>query len=447
MTLLAPGFFYAGLVVAAAIAALHLLVTRQPRAAVLPTARFVPDLPASATARTTRPSDLILLLLRMLLVLAAAAALAEPVVIPSRESLARVILVDASRTTADISQARDSAKAVYRQGDAVIVFDSSGRAIQGGVKDSLDAIGTTTRKGSLSAALISAVRAASQLREHRDSLELVIVSPLGDEEWDAATGTIRKLWPGRARIMRVVGRTDSISRTDWEIVIRAPADDPVSAAASLVGRRAAQPVRIVRDGVGTEDTRWAADSGGVVVAWPVTVRPPGAVSYTQVDTAAALISDSSVVVAPFGRRWKFPSDSVAGAIVVARWIDGEPAAIERTDGLGCSRSVAIPVATAGDLAIRPEFVELVAALTAPCDAGRAFNPLPPVAMASLAGSGGNAPRNAFRAPSDTRSPVAPWLYLLALFTAIAELFVRHRAAGPKASSPRPAPIIASDIQS
>jgi len=446
VTFLAPGFFYAGLGVAAAIVALHFLVTRQPRAAVLPTARFVPDLPASATARTTRPSDLLLLLLRILLVLAAAAALAEPIAVPSRESLARVILVDASRTTADITQVRESARSVYRRGDVVIAFDSRGRVIPGDASDSLDAIGTTTRKGSLSAALISAVRAASLLREQADSLELVIVSPFADEEWDSATGAIRTLWPGRARIMRVAGLTDSVSRADGTIVTRAQADDPVTAAVSLLGRRVAQPVRILRGGVETEDTRWAADSGGIVVIWPATTRTPGAVSYPRIDTATALISDSSVVVAPFERRWKFPSDSVAGAIVLARWIDGEPAAIERAAGLGCIRSVAIPVVTVGDLAIRPEFVELVAALTAPCDAGHAFNPLPPAAMASLAGSGGNAPHNAFRAPSDTRSQVAPWLYLLALLTAIAELFVR-RAAGTKASSPPSAPIIASEIQS
>jgi len=137
---------------------------------------------------------------------------------------------------------------------------------------------------------------------------------------------------------------------------------------------------------------------------------------------------------------------VAGAIVLARWIDGEPAAIERAAGLGCIRSVAIPVVTVGDLAIRPEFVELVAALTAPCDAKRAFRPLPPAAMASLAGSRGNAPRNAFRGRSDTSSPIAPWLYLLALLTAIAELFVRG-AAATKPSLPRSVPITALEIQS
>jgi hypothetical protein len=76
MTFLAPGFFFASLGISAAIVALHFIVTRQPRAGILPTARFVPDMPANATARATRPSDLLLMLLRILLVLAAGTALA-----------------------------------------------------------------------------------------------------------------------------------------------------------------------------------------------------------------------------------------------------------------------------------------------------------------------------------------------------------------------------------
>ena len=122
MTFLAPGFFFASLAVAAAVVALHFIVTRQPRAAVLPTARFVPDLPATATARATTPSDFLLMLLRVLLVLAVGAALARPVFKPSRTASARVILVDASRAVGDISAIRDSALHYYREGDAVVVF-------------------------------------------------------------------------------------------------------------------------------------------------------------------------------------------------------------------------------------------------------------------------------------------------------------------------------------
>ncbi|MEP6905130.1 MAG: BatA domain-containing protein, partial [Gemmatimonadales bacterium] len=71
MTFLAPAFLWGAIAVAAGIVALHFIVTRQPRASVLPTARFVPDSPATAIVRDARPSDLLLMLLRVLVVLAA----------------------------------------------------------------------------------------------------------------------------------------------------------------------------------------------------------------------------------------------------------------------------------------------------------------------------------------------------------------------------------------
>src|SRR6476659_4070234 len=111
MSFLAPAFFYASLAVAAAVVALHFIVTRQPRAGILPTARFVPDLPATATARATRPSDIPLMLLRVLLVLAAGAGLAKPILKPSRGAEARVILADVSRSVRDTTAIRDSVRA------------------------------------------------------------------------------------------------------------------------------------------------------------------------------------------------------------------------------------------------------------------------------------------------------------------------------------------------
>src|SRR5580765_2998389 len=120
MTFLAPGFLFASLGVAAAIVALHFIVTRQPRAAVLPTARFVPDTRATAIAPARRPSDLLLMFLRVLLVLAAGAGLAKPVLTPSRAAHARVLLVDVSRSARDSLAICDSVRAIYRSGDAVV---------------------------------------------------------------------------------------------------------------------------------------------------------------------------------------------------------------------------------------------------------------------------------------------------------------------------------------
>ena len=119
-------------------------------------------------------------------------------------------------------------------------------------------------------------------------------------------------------------------------------------------------------------------------------------------------------------------DSLRGGEVIARWIDGEPAAVEWPTNSGCLRSVAVPVSPAGDLVIRTEFVRFVQAMTGRC-AARKSNPMPAHAMASLTGTGGKVSRDAFKPRGDIHSTLAPWLFALAIAAAIAELFVRRRA--------------------
>jgi hypothetical protein len=211
VTFLSPLFLWGAIAGATGIAALHFLVTKQPRASILPTARFVPDSPATATARDARPSDLFLMLLRVIVVLAAGAALAKPVIKPSRQPLRRIFLVDVSRAVANPNEAADSLKALYGDGDLLVAFDSAARVTSSGSRDSLSATSAGDARGNLSAGLITSLRAASVLRDKADSIELAIVSPLLAEERDAATDSIRKLWPGRARIVRIAARTDSTS--------------------------------------------------------------------------------------------------------------------------------------------------------------------------------------------------------------------------------------------
>src|SRR4029079_12733542 len=199
MTFLAPGFFVASLAIAAVVVALHFIVTRQPRAAIFPTARFVPDLPATATAKATRPSDIWLMLLRVLLVVTAGAGLARPILKPSRGKEARVILADVSRSSKDSAAVRDSVRSLYRNHDVIVAFDSSTRMFSG---DSIGSLHFTQARGNLSAALIAAMRAGSSLRDRADSVSLFIISPFAAEELDAATDSIRRLWPGSAKIVR-----------------------------------------------------------------------------------------------------------------------------------------------------------------------------------------------------------------------------------------------------
>jgi hypothetical protein len=390
MTFLAPGFFYASLAVAAAVVALHFIVTRLPRAGVLPTARFVPDLPANATARATRPSDLLLMLLRVLIVIAAGAGLAKPVVKPSRGAEARVILMDVSRSVSDTNALRDSVRALYRNHDALVVFDSSARVLPGSAADSVRSARFGQARGNLSAALIAAIRAGSGLRDRADSIELVVVSPFAAEELDAATDSIRGLWKGRARLVSV--RTIS---TD------------------------------------------TSSSGRALIQWPKRERPPFAVTRGKKDTIGGVLGGDVLVVSAFERQWSFPRDSIRGAEVVARWIDGEPAAVETPSASGCVRSIAVPVSAVGDLVIRRDFVRFVAALNDDCALRRAMRAADPQIVSRLAGTGRLASRESFRPRGDIRSDLAPWLLGLAIAAAIAELFVRRRRIA-NAISGRPA---------
>jgi hypothetical protein len=423
MSFLAPGFFYASLAVAAAVIALHFIVTRQPRAAVLPTARFVPNLPANATARATRPSDLLLMLLRVLLVLLIGAGLARPIFKPSRAASARVILVDASRSVGDMAAVRDSVSKYYRDGDAVIAFDSAARVVGGKTADSIRALAKTAREGRLSGALISALRAGSSLRDKADSLELVVVSPFAADEFDAATDSIRSLWRGTATLVKI-GASEVSTTSAAPIQIRGVNGDPLSVTIARVGQ-VAGAAKIVRDGINADDAQSTSEVKALV-DWPVSNRPARAIASAKVDTIGAVVSGSSIVVSAFPRRWTFPPDSIRGARIIARWTDGEPAAIEWTQDKGCVRSVAVPVNPVGDLPLQASFTRFTEAMAGPCIADKLAPTASSAQIASLAGTGGLASRDAFEPRDDVRSSLAPWLIGLGLLAAIAELFVRQR---------------------
>jgi N-terminal double-transmembrane domain len=422
MSFLAPGFFYASLAVGAAVVALHFIVTRQPRAAVLPTARFVPNLPANATARATRPSDLLLMLLRVLLVLLIGAGLARPIFKPSRNKSARVILVDASRSVGDIAAVRDSATKYYRDGDAVIVFDSAARVIGAKIPDSIHTLARTEHDGRLSGALVSALRAGSTLRDKADSLELVVISPFASDEFDAATDSIRWLWHGKATLVTIGAREVSPAPVA-PIQIRTTNGDPLSVTIARLGP-ISSGAKIVRDEVNADDMQSTTEAKALV-DWPVSNRPERASPVAKVDTIGAVVFGNSIVVSTFPRKWTFTPDSVRGARVVARWTDGEPAAIEWNQDKGCVRSVAVPVNAVGDLPLQASFARFVREMSGPCANDKLVPAASPAQIASLAGNGGLAARDSFEPRDDVRSTLAPWLIGLGLVAALAELFVRR----------------------
>ncbi|MFL5582398.1 MAG: BatA domain-containing protein [Gemmatimonadaceae bacterium] len=385
MSFAAPAYLAAAALAAALVVALHLLVRRRPPSALLPTARFIPDVPASATALAARPADVPLLLLRVLVLLLVGAALAGPRLTPRPRGTARVVAVDVSRG-ASRAAALTAAAPHVAGAAAVIAFDSAARAVPADSLAALASAPPTMSRGSLSAALVRALRAASRLRESADSVQLVLVTPALAEEADAATMEVRALWPGRVDLVRT------------------------PPAGSMAG----------------------ADS--VLVEWADSAASPDWRRRARADVPGALRAGDAVLVAPLARAWAHvPRDS---SRVAARWTDGEPAAVERSVPGGCVRELGFALPTAGDVALRPDAERVLARLrTAPC-AGRADpTPMSDAAVQALAGAGRLARASDFPAAARRGSPLAPWLLGGALLLALAELPLRRARRRTSANAP------------
>ena len=414
MSLLAPAFLVVAGIVAGGAVALHFLSTREPDTDLLPTVRFMPELPLRATTVTVRFSDARLLALRVLTVLLLGVALARPVVVnPFSQPVARIVAVDASRAVASATELVDSAHAYVEGAAALVLFGNEAREVEEGWADSLEALRDEARwsraaKGSLSGALIASLRVASRLRNRADSVQLVVVSPFAREERDAATGDIRALWPGRIDVVRAAaaGTTGGI------------ASDAPNPGGRPSSRRPLP--RLVE---------WA-DSGATGL-W-MERQPP--------DTVGAVRVADAVMIYPFTRRWR-PSPEVnarpwthsspdtGGATrVYARWLDGEPAGFERETPGGCTRSIAVTLPSEGDAILRTDFRRFLAGLGGPCGEAGDGSPLPDTFVTAFQGSESLAPTSRIEPPVQRTTPAVPWLLGLALLVALWELWLRRRMA-------------------
>lgn len=440
MTFLAPGFLLAAAAVAALTVGLHFLVTRQPPSASLPTARFIPETSTTIVAAARRPHDLLLLLVRVAVIGLVGTAFARPHLAPRRSSVVRIVVADHSRDVADIQSVRDSVRRLLRAGDVLVVFDSAAHTVPPAqAPDTVATLQRTTVRGILSSALIVARREASRSRGRTDSLELDLVSPLADAELDAGTSAIRALWGGRIRVVRVVTARGPIGRP--ALTLRAAPDDPIRVAAPFRTRGAEGPntvtdasagarapdVRVVRDRPTGADSAWTRVGGGhTLVVWPAMGVTASWPARRPADTVAAVVvfrPATVAVVAAFPRTWRL--DATAGARVRARWLDGEPAAVEHTLGAGCVRDVAIGVPTSGDLVLRPDFARLVSMVVRPC--GDAWDPAMPASpgdVAMLAGEGPLVATGSIASPTDEDEPLVPWLFAAALVLLAVETLAR-----------------------
>jgi hypothetical protein len=388
MSLLAPWAIWAGVLGAAAVVLLHLVVQRR-RVAPLPTARFLPDTASAARSRVVqrRPADPLLLALRGLALLLLGAAFASPARTAMRTPLARVVALDISRAVADPTGARDQARTWLRDGDALVVFDTVARAVPAGA---LDSVRFSDGPASLSAALLAASRVAAELAGRADTVDVVLVSPLVEEAWDAATERVRAAVPGVVRLVRVPAAPHAATTA---AAVDAALDDGDPLRAAIDPDRTAPPgsaaVRLRRSPVDDADLAWAGEARGrVLVEWSAAAVTPTA------DTIGAVAAGAEVVVAPFARQAEPPPGRV-----VARWADGRPAATERAEGAGCVRAVRVPLDPVGDLVLRESTRRFVAAMLAPCGAAADLEPLDDVRVATLAG------RNADAVPA--RAGVVP----------------------------------------
>lgn len=425
LSFLAPGYLVAAPVAAAALVAAHFIVRRQPRAMVLPTARFVPDAPVLTTGWARVPTDLATLVLRVLCVMLAGLALSGPFIHGLGSGTAKVILVDRSRAVADSGELSDSVAAIRAMGDIVIgygslAFDetSAGFAARASGSEPL-------ARGSLSAGLVAATRAASRFGRGADSVELVIVSSFAAEALDAATARVRQEWPGRARLVRVAAPAlpDS-SRTPTVV---SEAADPFAVALAIAKPVPHADVRIVRGTLGSTDSLWiTGQPARVLLHWPVATAPVGFIARSQSAPVGGLIVRESAVIAPFQRRWQYVP--ALGAKPVAWWIDGDVAAMERALGSGCVRSVSVPVSAGGDFVLRPDFHAVLRDLIQPCGGAPAYRPMPAASLSMVAGSGRLAPSGSFAQIRPDTSPIAKWLLIASLACALLELLVRRRRA-------------------
>ena len=380
----------------------HMISRKQPPPEPLPTARFVPERGARVSSRGLSLSDVVLLALRALAIILIVAAFAGPVARRAKGRVGRVVVIDRSWYVADMREVRDSVRRVAATANAIVVFDSAARVVQSAKE--LDTLAIARAPGRISVALVAAMRAGAQVALESDSVELVLVSPLVASEFDDATPALRTGWPGRIRLLRVAARRSSTApravETDGSL------DDPVVAGLSLAALRSVSPVRVRRADVSAGDSAWASEADHVLVHWPAD-SARGWRARAPVDSIGAVVAGDVVVAAPFARRW------IVEGMPVARWVDGEVAAVERATGSGCIRDVAIPVDPASDVALRPEFRRLLRALTLPC----AFTPRETTGesvVRMIEGAGALAPASPLRAARAERSSWTPWLFGLAL---------------------------------
>lgn len=417
LTFLAPWFAITGLLAAAGVIAAHFIGARTRAPGPLPTTRFVPRLQERSAAVERRPRDVLLMLLRAAALAIIGVALAAPLSAPRERAAVRIVIADLSGTRRD-NEVLGRARLAAGDNGRVVISDSTVTVV-----NALQVSGISGSMGgaaSLTAALIQAIREAGSLSAEGHPVGLAIVSEFGRRAVDSATTAVRALWPGSVELIEVPATREPASGRGT-VLLRGEEDDPLRPTAGLLPSGSGPPVVIVRGEWGATDSASAAQ-GGVVVRWP-RAGVPDSFTATASDSAGGVWVPGYTLVAPMSRAAVFSGGD--DAHVIARWVDGLPAAVERPYGAGCVRDVAITVPETGDISISPGFRRIAASFTGPCGELRSSVPLAAAERAALRGSG---PREARVRPAPAslaHSSLTVPLLLLALVALLVELGVRR----------------------
>jgi hypothetical protein len=198
-------------------------------------------------------------------------------------------------------------------------------------------------------------------------------------------------------------------------------NEVVIAGLSLMGvMHAPGDVRVVRGRPAADDSAWASISGHVLLHWPASGGVADWQPRPTIDAIGGVTSSSGTLIGRFPRVWTL------GGSAVARWADGEPAAVEHAVGRGCIRDVGIVFDPASDITLRAPFRQFIARLLEPCGGNRRTRPVDSAAMASIIGGPRLAPASGLRERASESSSWTPWLLSLGAVLLLVELAVRRR---------------------
>lgn len=413
MSLLAPWMFVAGVAAALGVVALHLLSTRRPPVAVLPTARFVPESDVRAVARTSKPTDLLLLALRTLALLLIGLGFAQPLPNAPGPRVRSVVALEWTTALLDVEAARRAALERLADGDALVLFDTAARQMDPAALEREPH--PTVRRAAFSPMYAAAQAAARTIARGADSLRFVVLSARPADAVDAATSALRATWPGRVEPVALIAQADT-ARSPSPQLLPLDATDPLAPALrALPVARGAHRVRVQRGALDASDSVWLNESpGAVLIHWPRQAR-----DRVSADAVTMFDAQGGTLVAPLSRMAR------SEGRVMARWRDGAPAITESQIGSSCIRSVGVGLPEAGDLTLRAPFRRFLESLVAACG-GRRDVALADSQLVTVADAGPLASAADFIGEANERSILTPWLLAAALLLLIAEQILRRR---------------------